>query len=192
MGIGSTIESAISKGSHKAQEWIGTHLDKSRGAPTLLSPENDLMAFDNTAFKVNGQWTAEFVISIFDRRDEKKAHKVEEEILSLLGVKKGELSWERIGYFVAIPRQNINVILRQANGAQEFTVGPTRYNGIMAPEVPFPDEGRLWGQADQTVFDIVTPPGYPGHPCFKTFFGEETGYGIISGTHPNLPSVYLR
>jgi hypothetical protein len=190
MGIGSAIESAISKGSHKAQDWIGTHLNKPRGPPTLLSPENELQALDNTAFKVNGQWTAEFVISIFDRKDEKKAHKLEEEVLSIIGVKKGELSWDRTKYFVAIPRQNVNVVLRQAGGTQEFTVGPTQYNGIMAPEVPFPDEGRNWGQADQTVFEIVTPPGYPARPSFRTFFGEETGYGIISGIVSNLPGVH--
>lgn len=191
MGIGSTMGSVISKGSQKAQDWVEAHLNKLKGTPTMLSPENELQALDNTAFKVNGQWTAEFVISIFDRKDERRAHKLEEEVLSVIRVKKGELSWERIKYFVAVPKENISVVLRQVGGTQEFLVGPTQSNGIMAPEIPFPDEGRLWRQADQTVFEIIPPPDHSACPSFRTVFGEETGYGIISGTLSNSYSIHL-
>ena len=142
-----------------------------------------MVALDNTAFRVNGQWTAEFVISIFDRSDEKKAHKLEEEVLSLLGVKKGELNWKRIEYFVAVPRQNLFVELRQVGGNTVFPVGPTLYNGIMNPEIAIPFEGRDWVQGNQAVFDVITPPGYPDRHNLTTVFAQETGYGVISGMH---------
>ena len=162
---------------------VGGILKKPKGPPKPLTKAQDIEALDNTAFKVNGQWTAEFVISVFDRRDENRTHKAEEEILSVLGVKKGELNWTRVGYFVAVPRENISVDLRQVGGKTTFTVGPSQYNGIMSPEVAIPYEGTNWVQGNQAVFDVVTPPDYPEQHNLTTVFAEETGYGIISGIY---------
>jgi hypothetical protein len=184
MGIGSDIASALSKASHKGEQLIGKLSMKGKGAPKPLSSADDLLALDNTAFKVAGQWTAEFVISIFDRHDEirmEMVHKVEKEIRDCIGIKKGEVSWPRIEYFVAVPRMNIMTELRQVGGKITFPVGPTQYNGIMSPEIAIPNEGKDWAQGDQTVFDVVTPPGFPETHNLTTIFGEETGYGIISG-----------
>lgn len=105
MGLSSKMGSVLSKASHKGEAMVGGILKKPKGPPKPLTKAQDIEALDNTAFKVNGQWTAEFVISVFDRRDENKAHKAEEEILSVLGIKKGELNWTRVGYFVAVPRE---------------------------------------------------------------------------------------
>ena len=183
MGIGLKIESILSKASHKGEAMVGGILKRPKGPPKPLTNAQDLQALDNTAFKVDGKWTAEFVISVFDRRDEKRAHTAEEEILSVLGVKKGELHWSRVGYFVAVPRENISVDLRQVGGKTTFTVGPTQYNGIMSPEVAIPYEGINWVQGNQTVFDVITPPGFPERHNLTTGFAEETGYGIISGMY---------
>lgn len=185
MGIGSKVGSALSKASHKGEAMVGGLLKKPRGPGKPLTKAQDLQALDNTAFKVNGQWTAEFVISIFDRHDEEKAHKAGEEILSLLGVKKGEVRWSRVHYFIAVPRENINVDLRQVGGQITFPVGPTQYNGIMSPEIAIPNEGTNWVQGNQAVFDVMTPPDYPERHNLTTVFAEETGYGVISG-------IYLR
>jgi hypothetical protein len=181
MGLGSLIESTLSKASRKGEQMIGSALYKSKGPPTQITSADDLIALDNTAFRVNGQWTAEFVISIFDRSDEKKAHKLEEEVLSLLGVKKGELRWNRVEYFVAVPRRNLFVELKQVGGNTVFPVGPTLYNGIMNPEIALPFEGRDWVEGNQAVFDVITPPGYPDRHSLTTVFAQDTGYGVISG-----------
>ena len=162
---------------------VGQVLKKSRGSQNPLTNTLDLQALDNTAFRVNGQWTAEFVVSVFDRRDEEKFRKAEEEILSILPVKKGELSWSRIEYFVAVPRENISVDLRRVGANMTFTVGPTQSNGIMSPEVAIPYEGITWVQGNQAVFDVMTPPGYPERHNLNTVFAEETGYGVISGIY---------
>lgn len=183
MGLGTLIGSGLSKASHKGEKLISSLVKKPSGPPQPLSNANDLQALDNTAFLVDGKWTAEFVISIFDRSDEKKAHKAEEEFLSLLGVKKGELEWSRVEYFVAVPRQNIFVELRQTGSNIVFPVGPTQYNGIMNPEIEIPLDGRNWVQGNQSVFDVVTPPGYPERHNLTTVFAQETGYGVISGIH---------
>ena len=183
MGIGSAIGSALSKASHKGEAMMGQVWKKPRGPAKPLTRALDLEALDNTAFKVNGQWTAEFVISLFDRHDEKKFAKAVEEILSILHVKKGELSLSRIEYFVAVPRENISVDLRRVGANMTFTVGPTQSNGIMSPEVAIPYEGIDWVQGNQAVFDVMTPPGYPERHNLNTVFAEETGYGVISGIY---------
>ena len=182
MGIGTRIEGVLSRLSRKVHTVTDPVLSAPEGAPRILTPEDNLLALDNTAFRVDGQWIAEFVISVFDRYDEEKAHKLEQEITSLLRLKKGEIRWSRIGYFACVPRQNVFVNLRQTDPAGTvFTVGPTQHNGIMSPECPIPNYGRGWTQGDTTVFDVVLPPEFPEAHNHTTIFGEELGYGVISG-----------
>lgn len=184
MGIGSRIENMLSNFSHKAEKATAEAFMKPEGAPRPLTPEDNLLALDNTGFRVDGQWTAEFVISVFDRFDEERAHRMEKEIATLLHLKKGELRWSRIGYFVCVPRQNVTVNLRQATSAgtvPTFNVGPTQYNGIMSSECPIPNYGQVWTQGDTTVFDVALPPEFPEAHNLTTVFGEEYGYGVISG-----------
>jgi hypothetical protein len=181
MGIGSRVESMFSRFSHKAEKATAEALMPVEGAPRPLNPKDNLLALDNTAFRVNGQWSAEFVISVFDRFDEDKAHRMEHEISILLRLKKGELRWSRIGYFVCIPRPNVTVDLRQVPSGTMLNVGPTQFDGIMSVEHPIPDHGRVWRTGDKTVFDVVLPPGFPEAHNFTTVFGEDGGFGVISG-----------
>ena len=104
--------------------------------------------------------------------------------MSMLRVNEHELSWERIKYFVAVPRENVKVALRQIGGTQPFDVGPTRSNGIMDPQVSIPQEFNHWKQGDHTVFEVMTPPNYKEQHTITTIFAEETGFGIISGIIP--------
>lgn len=180
MGMGSKIESWVSKGSHKSQDFFGK-LFMSRGPPKPLTAKYDLLALDNTAYILDGKWHAEVVISVFNRKDEKRWHKFEEEILKLLNVPQGTVRWSRVEYFLAVPISNVNVDLREAGGGPEFTVGPTQYNGIMAQEVAIRTAERNWTQNETTVFDVLAPSDFPDKQSFSTIFAEETGWGIISG-----------
>lgn len=183
MGIGSRIENMLLRLSRKGEKAVATALMPPAGTPRALAPADNLLALDNTAFRVNGRWVAEFVISVFDRFDEERAHRLEQEISTLLHLKKGELRWTRIGYFVCVPRPNVTVNLREATSAGTvFNVGPTLYNGIMSPECPIPDYGHAWTQGNTTVFDVVLPPEFPEAHNLTTVFGEEDGYGVISGS----------
>ena len=159
------------------------------GSPRDVTPNDDMEPLTNTAFRINGQWVAEFVISIFDRQDENKAHVAESEVMHMLGVGKGIISWDRIKYFVAVPRENVKVALQQISGGQVFEVGPTRSNGIMSPEVVIPTEFNNWRQGDHTVFEVLTPPEYIERHTFTTVFAEETGWGVISGIYYSLRTV---
>ena len=182
MGLGDAIESSLTKATRVAWHVETKAFDKIRGPPEMLTPDDDLQALDNTAFLKDGKWTAEFVISIFDRRYENKSHKLAEEIMSLLKVETEEVHWRRIEYFVAVPRENICVNLLQDGGTQVFQVGPTYPNGIMSQEIAFPDEGKTQVQGDRITFNVVTPPDFPEHHDLTTIFAQETGWGIISGT----------
>ena len=159
---------------------MNTVYAKVRGPSSPLTAASDIQPLDNTAFLVDGKWTAEIVISAFDRADERRAQKIEEEVLSIIG-QSGKISWDRVKYFLAIPKKNITVDLREVSNTQVFRVGPTEYNGIMAPEVPFPTDGKIWAQNSRTEFEIVPPKDFPDKRSFTTVFAEETGYGIISG-----------
>ena len=181
MGLGSKMEHMLSEASHKASEMVGHAMMKLQGRPRVLSPKDDLLALDNTAFLKQGKWTAEFVVSVFDRGDETRSHKIEEEILSLFRVPKGKLEWNRIKYFVAVPRPNVKVDLYQHGESNVFTVGPTQYNGIMSPELAFPLDAQSYSQGDTIVFDVVIPKDFPETHNHTTVFAEETGYGVISG-----------
>ena len=182
MGIGTRVEGMLSRFARKAQTATAQFMSIPEGTPRTLTPQDNLLALDNTGFRVDGQWVAEFVISVFDRYDEERAHKLEEQITTLLRLKKGEVRWSRIGYFACVPRQNVSVNLRQADPAgTDFTVGPTQHNGIMSPERPIPNYGEVWKQGDTTVFDVVLPPEFPEAHNHTTVFGEELGYGVISG-----------
>ena len=161
------------------------------GNPRDVTPNDDLEALTNTAFRINGQWVAEFVISVFDRQDETKAHAAEAEVMHMLRVGKGMISWDRIKYFVAVPRENVKVALRQISGNQVFEVGPTRSNGIMNPEVVIPSELNNWRQGDYVVFEVLTPPEYIERHTFTTVFAEETGWGVISGIHYSLKNSLM-
>jgi hypothetical protein len=183
MGLGSKLESWVSKTSHKSQDFIGKFF-MPRGPPKPLTAKYDLQALDNTAYILDGKWHAEVVISIFNRKDKNRWHRFEEEILRLLNVPQGTIQWKRVEYFLAIPIANVDVVLREAGGGPEFTVGPTQYNGIMAPEVALLTAERIWTQNETTVFDIVAPNDFPDKQCFTTVFAEETGWGIISGIYP--------
>jgi hypothetical protein len=183
MGLGSLIGSALSKVSQKGEEMVISVMKKSRPPPLPITNANDLQALDNTAFRVNGQWVAEFVISVFDRCDEEKVHKFEKYLSSLLDVERGEIFWERIQYFVAVPKENFFVQLRHIDANAVFSAGSTQSNGIMNPELVIPSEGMNWIQGSQAVFDVITPPGFPERYIFRTIFAEETGYGVISGIY---------
>jgi len=147
----------------------------------MLDGKDELLALDSTAFKVNGKWTAEFVISIFSKRDDEVAHKLEEEILALFGASKDAVEWSRLKYFIAIPRQNVLVNLKMVDGNESFTVGPTDYNGIMSPEFAFPIDRQTWAQGETTKFEVVPQNGFDQRPNFTTFFAEDGGVGVISG-----------
>jgi hypothetical protein len=180
MPLAARIESAVSRSSHRAQQFIGRLFSK-RGTPTALDGKDELLAFDNTAFKVKGKWTAEFVISIFSKRDDEIAHKLEEEILALFGISKDAVEWSRFKYFIAIPRQNVIVDLKMVDGKEPFTVGPTEYNGIMSSELAFPIDGHTWVHGEATKFEVVPQNGFDQRPNFTTFFAEDRGIGVISG-----------
>ena len=182
MGLGRKFESWVSKASHKSQDFVGKFFMPS-GPPKPLTAKYDVQALDNTAFIADGKWTAEIVISIFNRRDEERWHAFEREILRLLGVPRNKIRWDRVEYFLAIPAANIDIVLREFGGGPEFTVGPTQYNGIMAPEVALPTGEKVWTQNQTTVYDIVPPQDFPDRQSFTTIFAEEFGWGIISGTH---------
>lgn len=192
MGIGSRVGNMFSKISHKAEKATAEALRPAEGTPRPLNPKDNLLALDNTAFRVNGQWIAEFVISVFDRFDEAKAHRLEQEISLLLRLKKGELRWSRIGYFVCVPRQNVTVDLRRvAPDEPVINVGPTESNGIMSVEHPIPDHGQVWRTGDKTVFDVVLPPEFPEAHNLTTVFGEVSGFGVISGADTGECSLIL-
>jgi len=181
MGFGDAIESTLTKTTQAVWNVEAKTFERFKGPPRMLTVDDDLQALDNTAFIKDGKWTAEFVISIFDRRDETKSHKLAEELMSLLNVKKGEVHWKRIEYFVAVPRENICVDLLQAGGTQVFQAGPTYPNGIMSQEIAFPDEGKTWTRGDRVVFNVITPPNFPELHNLTTVFAQETGWGVISG-----------
>ena len=179
-----TIESLIHKGTHEAWAVESSAFEETHGRPRPLSSTDELIALDNTAFLKNGKWMAEFVIAVFHRRLEdleERAYEFLEEIVSYLKVKKEEVDWQRIQYFVAFPHQNVNVSLLQAGGTHVFEAGPTYPNGIMSPEIAFPDEGKTWVQGDHITFDVVTPSGFPEKHSLTTIFAQETGWGVISG-----------
>jgi hypothetical protein len=182
MGLGDAVESTLTTATHVAWDVEAKAFEKWHGPPKMLTAQDDLQALDNTAFIKDGKWTAEFVISIFDRRDENRSHKLAEELMGLLNVKKGEVHWTRIEYFVAVPRENICLDLLQEGGSHVFQVGPTYPNGIMSQDITFPDEGRRWVQGDRTKFNVITPPSFPDHHDLTTGFAQETGWGVISGT----------
>jgi hypothetical protein len=190
MGLSSTIESALSKASHTGEDFIGNTYMRMQGPPKPLTGKDEVQALDNTAFKVNGQWTAEFVVSVFDRQDEERCHKAENEIMSIIGVKKGELYWDRIKYFVSWPRTNVSVDMRQIDGSQTFAVGPTQYNGIVSHEVTIPVENDGLAQGQSVVFEVLPPNGVDGYDKMTTFFADETGYGVISGYFFLMKSDY--
>jgi hypothetical protein len=180
MGLGKAIESGLTKATQEVNDALG----KPPGPPKMLMSKDDLLALDNTAFIKNGKWTAEFVISIFDRHDENRAQKFAEameEIVSWLKIEKEKIYWRRVEYLVAVPRENISVDLLQAGGSHRFQVGPTYSNGIMSPEIAFPDEGKTWNQSDRVNFDLITPPDFPERHSLTTVFAQETGWGVISG-----------
>src|SRR2546423_1071557 len=86
---------------------------------TQLSANDDLVALDNTAYLLNGVWTAEFVISVFSRKDEEAIKEKVEHLLEyaqFLGVTRDVDTLQRIGermkYFVAVPRKDVSVLLR--------------------------------------------------------------------------------
>jgi hypothetical protein len=193
MGIGSRVGNMLSSFSHKAEKATAEAFMPAEGIPRPLNPNDNLLALDNTAFRVNGQWIAEFVISVFDRFDEDKAHRIEQEISMLLHLKKGELRWSRIGYFVCVPRSNVTVDLRQVSSdGAVLNVGPTQFNGIMSVEHPIPNHGQAWHTGDKTVFDVVLPPEFPEAHNLTTVFGEEGGFGVISGAAPGECSLTLQ
>lgn len=160
-----------------------------RGPPRTLTRKDDMLALDNTAFISEGKWTAEIVISIFNRKDLRRWHLFEQEVLGRIRISRERVKWSRVEYFLSIVSPNVDVVLREAGGGPAFTVGPTQYNGIMAPEVALPTGEKVWAQNQTTVFEIVPPNDFPDHPSFTTVFAEEVGWGIISGTHPSLETL---
>ena len=186
MGLGDVVESTLTTATHAAWDVEAKAFEKWHGPPKMLTDQDDLQALDNTAFIKDGKWTAEFVISIFDRRDENRSHKFADELMGLLHVKKGEVHWTRVEYFVAVPRENICLDLLQEGGTSIFQVGPTYPNGIMSKNIAFPDEGRRWVQGDRTKFNVITPPSFPDHHDLTTGFAQETGWGVISGTFSHV------
>lgn len=179
--FGSSFSSLLTNAAHKARELQDSLIMSWHGRPRELVLDDDLVCLYNTAYRVNGQWAAEFVISVFDRSDEAKAHLYEEALMRILGVRKGELIWDRIQYFVAVPRENVDVVLRQIGGHRDFRVGPTRSNGIMDPQIILPGEFNHLGQGAIVNFEVQTPPGYKERHIATTIFAEEGGFGVISG-----------
>ena len=179
--IGSSFSSVLTSATHRAREIRDSLIMGMHGRPRQIALGDDLVCLYNTAYRVNGQWAAEFVISVFDRHDEVKAHAVEEVLMRILRVNRGELIWDRIQYFVSVPRENVAVVLRQIGGHRDFEVGPTRSNGIMDPQVMLPAELNHLKQGTIVNFEVLTPPGYLERHILTTIFAEETGFGVISG-----------
>src|SRR5579859_3652308 len=179
--FGTSFSSLLTNATHRAREMQDSLIMGWHGRPRQLVLDDDLVCLYNTAFRVNGQWAAEFVISVFDRSDETKAHRYEEALMRILRGNKGELIWDRIQYFPAVPRENVNVTLRQIGGVRDFQVGPTRSNGIMDPQVMLPAELNHLGQGAIVNFEVQTPPGYKERHVVTTIFAEEGGFGVISG-----------
>ena len=179
--IGSSFSSMLTKATQKGRQMRDSLIMGMHGPPRQLVLDDDVVCLYNTAYKVNGQWCAEFVISVFDRHDEIKAHVAEEALMRILGVNRGELIWDRIQYFVAVPRENVAVVLRQIGGQRDFQVGPTRSNGIMDPQVILPGEFNHLLQGAVVNFEVMTPPGYKERHILTTIFAEDTGFGVISG-----------
>jgi len=155
--------------------------------PRELDKDDDLVALDNTAFRVNGKWCAEFVISVFSRRDQAAVDKKVTEFLDyakIFGINPNsetlKIIQERVKYFVAVPREDVKVRLQGNHG--EFSVGPTQENGIMSVvgEIPQTNNER---QGDSLVYRVVEPAGYDPteNQTFTTTFSEERGWAIISG-----------
>lgn len=184
MGLGKEIESDLSNVTREDFAKVDEAFGKPHGASKMLTPNDDLLALDNTAFIKDGKWTAEFVISIFDRREENRVQKAMEKISSWLEIEKTKIHWRRVEYLIALPRNHISVDLLQAGGSHIFQVGPTYSNGIMSPEIAFPNEDKTWAQGDRVNFDLVTPPDFPEHHNLTTVFSQETGWGVISGVFP--------
>ena len=184
MGLGKEIESGLTKVTREGEAKVDEALGKPPGTSKMLTPNDDLLALDNTAFIKNGKWTAEFVVSIFDRREENRVQEFAEKISSWLEIDKREIHWRRVEYLIALPREHISVDLLQAGGSHVFEAGPTYSNGIMSPEIAFPDEDKTWVQGDRVNFDLITPPDFPEHHNLTTVFAQETGWGVISGVFP--------
>jgi hypothetical protein len=187
----SSVGSMLSNASHEARDMRDRVIMSREGTPRGLTPNDNLQALTNTAFRLDGQWVAEFVISVFDRKDEGKAQRAEEEIMSALRIGEGVISWDRIRYFFAVPRENVNIALKHVRGDQVFQVGPTRSNGIMNPEAVIPPELNGWKQGDYTVFEALTPPEYIERHTLTTIFAEETGWGVISGTFRYVQRILM-
>jgi len=179
--MGSSLSSLLTKATQKGRQMRDSLIMGMHGPPRQLVLDDDLVCLYNTAYRVNGQWCAEFVISVFDRHDEIKAHALEEALMQILQVNREELIWDRIQYFVAVPRENVSVFLRQLGGRSDFQVGPTRSNGIMDPQVTLPSEFNHLTQGTVINFEVLTPPGYREQHILTTIFAEQTGFGVISG-----------
>src|SRR5579859_1728228 len=148
--IGSALSNAENRTSHMANNMAM----RFAGPPQPLIPEYDLKALDNTAFLVNGRWTAEFVIAVFKREDGRNAEAVQTELAVTLGTRKEQILWERVRYFLSNPIHNVRLVLLQRGGNQPFYAGVTGHNGIMSAEIPFPQYDHLWFQAHRTLFDV--------------------------------------
>lgn len=179
--LGPSFSSLLTKATQKGRQIRDSVIMGMHGPPRQLALADDLVCLYNTAYRVNGQWCAEFVISVFDRHDETKAHAAEETLMPILGVNRGELIWDRIQYFVAVPRENVAVVLRQIGGRSDFQVGPTRSNGIMDPQVILPSEFNHLTQGTVVNFEVLTPPAYEEQHALTTIFAEPYGFGVISG-----------
>jgi hypothetical protein len=182
--MSSSLRSILAKVSNELSEITDKALQKLSGPPTNLNNGENLEALDSTAFRVNGKWVAEFVISVFERENRAGLEKVVNDVLCHIpGIKGDDIIWERLKYFVSVPVGNVKIVLRQEESQDVFTVGPTMHNGILSNEVGFPQVGNTWTQGDQVIFTVLAPPDFPGCRSFTMNFGEEEGVGIISGTH---------
>ena len=179
--LGTSIDALLASATQKARDLRDSLALGMHSKPRQIVLDDELVCLTNTAYRRNGQWAAEFVISVFDRHDELKAHAFEEVLMRLLRVNRGDLIWDRIQYFVAVPRENVNVLLQHTTGHHRFEVGPTRSNGIMDPQVVLPSEFSRLSQGAVANFEVITPPGYPGRHVVNTIFSEDSDFGVISG-----------
>lgn len=154
--------------------------------PRSLNDDDDVVALDNTAFRQNDEWQAEFLISVYSKLDAEKLRERAVRMLTLLRINPEHGLLERIGerlrFFAAVPRSGVNVQLKGSDD-MEFEVGPTLENGIMSVIKNFSEGWKAPGNSMN--FKVIGPqPDLPQHNL-QTTFSEEKGWGIISGICQN-------
>lgn len=158
--------------------------------PRSLNDDDDVVALDNTAFRQNDEWQAEFVISVYSKLDAERLRERAVRMLNLLPARitpeNGLLEriGERLRFFAAVPRSGVNVQLKGGND-MEFEVGPTLENGIMSVLKNLSIAKDWEAPGTSMDFKVIGPqPDLPQHNL-QTRLSEEKGWGIISGSCQN-------